>query len=54
MKKLSTEDFLIDHNRTIKQAMRQMNDLGEKELFVVENGMRLIGALSDGDIRKWI
>ena len=46
--------FLIDRNRTIKQAMRQLSDLGEKELFVITENDRLLGALRDGDIRKCI
>ena len=47
-------DFLIDRCKTVKQAMRQMNELGEKEIFVVHDGRLLTGSLSDGDIRKWI
>jgi len=47
------EDFLIERSGTVKQAMRQLSDLGEKELFVTDKG-KLLGALSDGDIRKWI
>ena len=46
--------FLIDVQKTVRQAMQQMNELGEKELFVVKDGGRLAGSLSDGDIRKWI
>jgi len=48
------EDFLIACSKTVKQAMRQLSDLGEKELFVIDGQGRLMGALSDGDIRKWI
>ena len=50
----SERSFLINHDSTIKQAMRRLSDLGEKELFVIDTDERLIGALSDGDIRKWI
>ncbi len=48
------KNFLIDNCTTVKQAMRQLSDLGEKELFVIDIHERLMGALSDGDIRKWI
>jgi dTDP-glucose pyrophosphorylase len=48
------ERFLIPMTFTIKQAMRQINSLGEKELFVIDDSGKLTGALSDGDIRKWI
>ncbi|MCK5579885.1 MAG: NTP transferase domain-containing protein [Candidatus Omnitrophica bacterium] len=46
--------FLINQHSTIKQAMKQLCHAGEKELFVVDEDIRLVGALSDGDIRKWI
>ena len=46
--------FLIDRNCSVKRAMSQLSDLGEKELFVIDDRGKLIGALSDGDIRKWI
>ncbi len=48
------EDFLIECSKAVKQAMRQLSDLGEKELFVIDSQGQLMGALSDGDIRKWI
>jgi len=46
--------FLIIKEKTIRQAMSQLSEVGEKQLFVVDDDNRLIGALSDGDIRKWI
>ena len=45
--------FLIGRLKTVKQAMKQISEMGEKQIFVVEDQL-LIGALSDGDIRKWI
>ncbi|NTV28846.1 MAG: NTP transferase domain-containing protein [Candidatus Omnitrophica bacterium] len=48
------QTFLIDRNRSVKQAMRQMKEIGQKELFVTDSEGRLFGALSDGDIRMWI
>lgn len=48
------EDFLIESRITVKQAMHKLSDLGEKELFVINTQGQLTGALSDGDIRKWI
>lgn len=48
------QGFLINQEKTIKQAMKQLSQIGEKELFVVNNDNQLVGALSDGDIRKWI
>jgi dTDP-glucose pyrophosphorylase len=46
--------FLISAGQTIKVAMNQLSEIGEKELFVVDRAERMAGALSDGDIRKWL
>ena len=51
---LSVTAYLITTSKTVKQAMKQMSTIGEKELFVVDTKEVLLGALSDGDIRKWI
>ncbi len=47
-------DFLILRNESIKQAMKKLSEFGEKQLIVVDDKQRLIGALSDGDIRRRI
>ena len=39
---------------TIKQALRQMDAMGEKTLLVVDDHNMLLGTISDGDIRRWI
>ena len=52
--KPSVQAFLVQDTITIKQAMRMLSQLGEKQLFVIDGGGKLLGALSDGDIRKWI
>ncbi len=46
--------LLIERGKTIKQAMRQMKDVAQKQLFLAESDGRLLGVISDGDIRKWI
>ncbi len=51
---VSFRKFLIGYKGTIKDAMRRMTDIGEKQLFVVDEKNRLFGALSDGDVRQWI
>lgn len=38
----------------IKNALKKMDEAGEKILFAVGPGNVLLGALSDGDIRRWI
>lgn len=46
--------FLIQQTESVQKAMRQISESGEKQLFVVDAKGRLKGALSDGDIRRWI
>ena len=46
--------ILIDKSATVKEAMKQLDLNAEKILFVVENGAKLLGSLTDGDIRRWI
>jgi dTDP-glucose pyrophosphorylase/CBS domain-containing protein len=47
-------NILIDKNASIKDAMKQLDKNTEKILFVVEDSNKLIGSLTDGDIRRWI
>lgn len=54
MKENKIESFLAKPNITIKQAMQKLNDTGERILFIVDNENRLIGTLTDGDIRRGI
>jgi len=46
--------FLVHPDGTIIQAMRQLEETAQKILFVVDQERRLIGSLTDGDIRRWI
>jgi dTDP-glucose pyrophosphorylase len=46
--------FLIPQTHTIRQAMEQLEKTEEKIVFVVDGESRLIGSLTDGDIRRWI
>lgn len=48
------KNIVIEPSATIKEALRQMDVAGEKILFVVDAGRRLLGAVTDGDIRRWI
>ena len=52
--KRSAKCFLIPLGTTVKAAMKRLSEIGEKELFVVDEQDHLAGALSDGDIRKWL
>ena len=48
------EPFLIPETHTIRQAMEQLEKTEEKIIFVVNEASRLVGSLTDGDIRRWI
>ena len=47
-------NILIDKSASVKDAMKQLDKNAEKILFLVEGNNRLIGSLTDGDIRRWI
>lgn len=42
----------ISPSATIKDAIKRLNDTARKMLFVVDKDERLIGTISDGDIRR--
>jgi len=44
--------FLVAQTHTIRQAMEQLEQTEEKILFVVDGSSRLVGSLTDGDIRR--
>ncbi len=50
----NVKPFLILQTHTIRQAMEQLEKTEEKIVFVVDSESRLIGSLTDGDIRRWI
>lgn len=50
----SVKAFLVPETHTIRQAMEQLEKTEEKIVFVVDAEARLVGSLTDGDIRRWI
>jgi len=48
------KNLLINPNVNIKNALKQLNKTGEKCLIVVDKRNKLLGTLSDGDVRKAI
>jgi dTDP-glucose pyrophosphorylase len=48
------KSFLIDKNITVKQAMLRLTEKGIKILFITGENQKLIGTLTDGDIRRGI
>lgn len=51
---LNVKPFLVPQTHTIRQAMEQLERTEEKIVFVVDDDSRLVGSLTDGDIRRWI
>ncbi len=50
---LQIEQFLINEEMTVLGAMQRLDETGERILFLAPDGV-LKGALTDGDIRKYI
>lgn len=48
------KDLTIKPTATIKEAMKALNGTAENCLLVVDDEQRLIGTLTDGDIRRYI
>lgn len=46
--------FLVPAAHSIRQAMERLEQTEEKIVFVVDDDRRLLGSLTDGDIRRWI
>lgn len=46
--------FFISKDLSIKGSMKQMDITGKKILFVTDKHCRLLGAVTDGDVRRWI
>lgn len=54
MKKLTEfSQYLIDESAPLLNAMEKLNQATYKSLFVLKDG-RLVAALTDGDIRRWV
>jgi dTDP-glucose pyrophosphorylase/predicted transcriptional regulator len=51
MDKIKLQLLLISPETTIKGAMQKLNETSEKILFVVNKEKKLLGTLTDGDIR---
>lgn len=46
--------FLVPETHTILQAMERLEKTEEKIVFVIDSESRVVGSLTDGDIRRWI
>ncbi len=50
---MDVKKMLIDERATMIDAMKQLDDVGKKVLFVVSNGV-FVASITDGDIRRCI
>lgn len=50
---MEVKDFLISEDFRILDVIQRLDVLGKKTLFLVKDG-KLQGAITDGDIRRWI
>jgi len=48
------DKYIISSLINVRQAMKKLDDSHRKILFVVQDDFLLYGALTDGDIRRWI
>lgn len=48
------EKLLIAPGASIKEALQRLSAGGEKTLFVVDGQQKLLGVISDGDLRRYI
>lgn len=54
MDKTKFSELLIKDYTSIKQAMQKLNETGERILFVVDDRGKLLGTVTDGDVRRGI
>lgn len=52
MKKIKLQSLCIPRNTSIKEAMFKLGETAERILLVVDNNGKLLGTLTDGDIRR--
>ena len=48
------KDITVNPNTTIRQAMKVLDKTSEKCLLVVDENKKLLGSLTDGDLRRGI
>ena len=54
MNSQSPTQIMIPASQSLKEAMVRLNEISEKVLFVIDEHQRLLGSLTDGDIRRAI
>lgn len=51
---LIIQPFLLAEKDSIVTAMQRLNETAEKILFITDAEQKLLGSVTDGDIRRWI
>jgi NDP-sugar pyrophosphorylase family protein len=51
---IDIEKFVVSKDVVVKDALKLLNECEGRVLFVVEDANKLIGALTDGDVRRYI
>ena len=54
IKKNLITKMMITENTSIYQSLKKLDQIGTRCLFVVDHKKKLIGTLTDGDIRRQI
>lgn len=54
MNETELKKYIADENLSIVDAMQRLDENAGGVLYVVDGNEKLIGSLSDGDIRRWI
>jgi len=52
MDKAKLRTILISSDTTLKESMQKLNDTAEQILFVIDKDDKLLGTVTDGDIRR--
>jgi len=52
MDKIKLKSLLIPDSTSIKQAMQKLNNTSVQILFVIDKDDKLLGTVTDGDIRR--
>ncbi len=49
-----SEDYLINQNKSVFESIKKIDDNKRGFVLIVDNKGKLIGVLTDGDIRRWL
>ena len=52
MDKAKLRTILISSDTTLKESMQKLNDTSAQILFVIDKDDKLLGTVTDGDIRR--